>query len=294
MGVLTGLFGYSRQSYYNRNDNDDFAENAIEPLIVEKARDYRKDNPGLGCAKLYLIIKDLFESTGCMPGRDAFIELLRNNGLMVQIKRRRHYKTTDSSHHYHKYDNLIREIIPSRPNEIWVSDITYIETEEGVCYLSLITDAYSRKIVGWAVGPTLETVYPLQALKMALNGIDEHTASKLIHHSDRGSQYCSTAYVHELKKRGISISMTQSGDPLENAIAERANGIIKTEWLYKMKIKTIEECTKELERIVLFYNTERPHRSIGMQTPEVAHRQEGPQRRCWRNPWETKSSIPDG
>lgn len=143
----------------------------------------------------------------------------------------------------------------------------------------MITDAYSRKIVGWAVGPTLETIYPLQALRMALNEIDGQTASRLIHHSDRGCQYCSSSYVHELKKRGISISMTQSGDPLENAIAERANGIIKTEWLYKMKIKTIEECNKELERIILFYNTERPHRSIGMQTPEVAHMQEGPQKK---------------
>lgn len=292
MGSLAGLFGYSRQSYYNRNDNEDFAENAIEPLIIEKAQDYRKDNPGLGCAKLYLIIKKSFESTGCMPGRDAFIELLRSNGLMVQIKRRRHYKTTDSSHHYHKYDNLIKEIVPSRPNEIWVSDITYVETEEGVCYLSLITDAYSRKIVGWAVGPTLETIYPLQALRMALDGIDEETASKLIHHSDRGCQYCSSAYVHELKRRRISISMTQSGDPLENAIAERANGIIKTEWLYKMKITTREECIRELERIILFYNTERPHRSIGMQTPEAAHLQEGPQKRCWRNPWEAKLPSP--
>lgn len=292
MGSLTGLFGYSRQSYYNRNDNEDFAENAIEPLIIEKAQDYRKDNPGLGCAKLYLIIKKSFESTGCMPGRDAFIELLRSNGLMVQIKRRRHYKTTDSSHHYHKYDNLIKEIVPSRPNEIWVSDITYVETEEGVCYLSLITDAYSRKIVGWTVGSTLETIYPLQALRMALDGIDEETASKLIHHSDRGCQYCSSAYVHELKRRRISISMTQSGDPLENPIAERANGIIKTEWLYKMKITTREECIRELERIILFYNTERPHRSIGMQTPEVAHLQEGPLKRCWRNPWEAKLPSP--
>ena len=291
MGTLTGLFGYSRQSYYNRTDNEDFAENALEPLIVEKAKDYRVKNPGLGCAKLYLIIKRLFESTGSMPGRDAFIELLRSNGLMVQIKRRRHYKTTDSCHHYHKYDNLIKEIVPSRPNEIWVSDITYVETEEGVCFLSLITDAYSRKIVGWAVGPTLETIYPLQALRMALGGIDERTASMLIHHSDRGCQYCSAAYVHELKKRNIAISMTQSGDPLENAIAERANGIIKTEWLYKMKIESMEECIKELERIVLFYNTERPHRSIGMQTPEEAHQQEGPQRRCWRNPWDKPQAI---
>ena len=294
LGTLTGLFGYSRQSFYNGVKEDEFAENALEPLIVEKARDYRKDNPGLGCAKLYLVIKKLFEQTGCMPGRDAFIELLRQNGLMVQIKRRRHYKTTDSSHHYHKYENLIKEIVPSRPNEIWVSDITYVETEEGVCYLSLITDAYSHMIVGWAVGPTLETVYPLEALRMALSTIDDETAAMLIHHSDRGCQYCSQAYVQELKKHNVSISMTQSGDPLENAVAERANGILKTEWLYKMTIPTREKCRQELERIILFYNTERPHMSIGMQTPVVAHAQTGEQKRCWRNPWESHAAAPPG
>ena len=292
LGTLTGLFGYSRQSFYNGVKDDEFAENALEPLIVEKARDYRKDNPGLGCAKLYLVIKRLFEQTGCMPGRDAFIELLRQNGLMVQVKRRRHYKTTDSSHHYHKYENLVKEIVPSRPNEIWVSDITYVETEEGVCYLSLITDAYSHMIVGWAVGPTLETAYPLEALRMALSTIDDETAAMLIHHSDRGCQYCSQAYVQELKRHNISISMTQSGDPLENAVAERANGILKTEWLYKMTIPTREICKQELERIILFYNTERPHMSIGMQTPSVAHTQTGEQKRCWKNPWENHAAAP--
>ena len=284
--TLCGLFGYSRQSYYNREGDNEFAENAIEPLIVEKASDYRKDNPGLGCAKLYLIIKRLFDSTGCMPGRDAFIELLRKNGLMVQIKRRRHYKTTDSNHHYRKYDNLIKGIVPMRPNEIWVSDITYVETDEGVCYLSLITDAYSHKIVGWAIGQTLETTYPLQALRMALATIDDETAARLIHHSDRGCQYCSAAYVAELKKHNIMISMTQSGDPLENAIAERANGILKTEWLYKMKIPTIERCKDEMKRIILFYNTERPHMSIGNKTPDTVHGETGVQKRCWRNPWD--------
>lgn len=292
LGTLTGLFGYSRQSFYNGVKDDEFAENALEPLIVEKARDYRKDNPGLGCAKLYLVIKRLFEQTGCMPGRDAFIELLRQNGLMVQVKRRRHYKTTDSSHHYHKYENLVKEIVPSRPNEIWVSDITYVETEEGVCYLSLITDAYSHMIVGWAVGPTLETAYPLEALRMALSTIDDETAAMLIHHSDRGCQYCSQAYVQELKRHNISISMTQSGDPLENAVAERANGILKTEWLYKMTIPTREVCKQELGRIILFYNTERPHMSIGMQTPSVAHTQTGEQKRCWKNPWENHAAAP--
>ena len=118
---------------------------------MEKAQDYRQDNPGLGCAKLYLIIKELFEETGCMPGRDAFIEILRKHGLMVHIRRRKHYKTTDSNHNYRKYPNLIVDLIPTRPNEVWVADITYVETTEGVCYLSLITDAYSHKIVGWAV-----------------------------------------------------------------------------------------------------------------------------------------------
>ena len=198
---------------------------------------------------------------------------------MVRLKRRRRYKTTDSRHHYRKYPNLIADVVPSRPNEIWVSDITYVETDEGVCYLSLITDTYSHKIVGWAVGPTLETVYPLNALKMALATIDDVTASRLIHHSDRGCQYCSNEYVSELKKRHVNISMTQSGDPLENAIAERANGILKVEWLYKMRITTRDECRSILDRIIDFYNTQRPHMSIGMQPPEAVHMQTGEQRR---------------
>lgn len=204
---------------------------------------------------------------------------------MVRLKRRRRYKTTDSRHHYRKYTNLIADVVPSRPNEIWVSDITYVETDEGVCYLSLITDTYSHKIVGWAVGPTLETVYPLNALKMALATIDDVTASRLIHHSDRGCQYCSNEYVSELKKRHVNISMTQSGDPLENAIAERANGILKVEWLYKMRITTRDECRSILDRIIDFYNTQRPHMSIGMQPPEAVHMQTGEQRRCWKNSW---------
>lgn len=253
---------------------------------MEKAQEYRAANPGLGCAKLYLIVKRLFDHTGSMPGRDSFIELLRRNGLMVRLKRRRHYKTTDSSHHYRKYPNLVQGVVPSRPNEIWVSDITYVETGEGVCYLSLITDAYSRKIVGWAVGPTLETRYPLDALRMALSTVDMNTTRHLIHHSDRGCQYCSNEYVSELRRHQVSISMTQSGDPLENAIAERANGILKVEWLYKMTISTRDECRRVLERIIRFYNNERPHMSIGMQTPESVHQQEGIQRRCWKNSYD--------
>lgn len=262
----------------------------MEPLIVERSKEIREHNPGLGCAKLYLLIKDFFNNHDSLPGRDVFIEMMRRHGLMVQMKRRKHYVTTDSNHPYRKYENLIQNIVPSRPNEIWVSDITYVETDEGVCYLSLVTDAYSHKIVGWSVGPTLETVYPLQALRMALNSIDEETASLLIHHSDRGSQYCSYKYVRELKRHNIRISMTQSGDPLENPIAERANGILKVEWLYRMSIPTMATLIIELTRIIDFYNTRRPHMSIGMQTPETVHHMTGHQRRCWRNSWERRAA----
>ncbi len=220
-----------------------------------------------------------------MPGRDVFIEILRKHNLMVHIKRRKRYKTTDSNHNYRRYPNLIEGLVPSGPNQIWVSDITYIETDEGVCYLSLVTDSYSHKIVGWAVGPTLETIYPLEALQMALSSVHPTESRGLIHHSDRGCQYCSAVYVNELKSRGIQISMTQSGDPLENPIAERANGILKTEWIYKTQIATRSACKALLERIIAFYNTERPHMSIGMQTPEEAHCQSGEQKRCWKNSW---------
>lgn len=143
LGSLCGLFGFTRQAYNKRKDTDGFAEEAIEPIIIEKAREYRKSNPGLGAAKLHTILKKKFGDTGCFPGRDAFIELLRKYGLMVRMKRRKRYKTTDSEHNYRKYPNLIKGLVPNRPNQIWASDITYVETNEGdVIYLLLQT--YTR------------------------------------------------------------------------------------------------------------------------------------------------------
>ena len=218
-----------------------------------------------------------------MPGRDAFIEILRKNGLMVHIRRRRRYKTTDSNHHYRKYPNLIKDVVPHRPNEIWVSDITYIETDEGVCYLSLITDAYSHKIVGWALGSTLETMYPLEALRMALDTIDDETASRLIHHSDRGVQYCCDAYVQKLQEYDISISMTEDYKPTDNAIAERVNGIIKMEKVYRMHVFKDIECARDtIGRYIQFYNNRRPHMSIGYKTPSKVHLEQGIQQKMWK------------
>ena len=253
---------------------------------MERVKGYREDNPRLGSVKLWVMLKRQFEGTGCFPGRDAFVEMLRRNGLLVKIKRRRHYTTTDSNHNHRRYPNLIKGIRATGPNRVWVSDITYVETEEGVCYLSLVTDLYSHKIVGWPVGPTLDTAYPLEALRMTLSTLPEGDAPYLIHHSDRGCQYCSSLYVETLRQRKIQISMTQSGDPLENAVAERANGILKTEWLYRMDPPKGRDCRGTVSRIIGFYNDERPHMSIGYQTPSEVHGQSGPQKRCWKNPWE--------
>ena len=284
--MLCGLFGYSRQSYYKRQDEQEFAKEAIIQIIVYKARAYREDNPRLGGVKLFHMIRSNVGESVIFPGRDAFLEILRQHGLILKIRRRKRVRTTDSSHGYRKYPNLIKGLRVYAPNRAWVSDITYIETMQGVCYLSLVTDLYSRKILGWSVGSTLETTYCLQALEMALETLGEELPVGLMHHSDRGSQYCSHVYVGRLISKGIAISMTQSGDPLENAVAERVNGILKTEWLNHRRIRDINDCVETMKGIIRFYNEERPHMSLGNQTPSQVHTQSGIQQRLWRNPWE--------
>ncbi|MGL4293667.1 MAG: IS3 family transposase, partial [Bacteroidales bacterium] len=206
---------------------------------------------------------------------------LRDNGLMIRKRRTR--KTTNSNHNYRKFENLIKDFIPTKPNMLWVSDITYVETENGVVYLSLITDAYSHKIVGWSVGETLEALYPLQALNMALETRKGSIPSDLIHHSDRGVQYCSHKYVDLLQNHDIRISMTQSGDPLENAVAERINGILKSEWLYHVRLKNLTHAKEYLHEIITYYNQSRPHLSINLLTPEQAHQMQGEIEKKWKN-----------
>ena len=157
-----------------------------------------------------------------------------------------------------KYPNIIKDLVPQRAHQLWVSDITYIETKQGFGYLSLITDAYSRKIVGWALGSTLEAKHTISALKMALRQLPKGVRD-VIHHSDRGVQYCCEDYVKILKENHFRISMTENGDPLENSIAERVNGILKDEWLNHIKLETLEEAHKELTQIIKTYNGQRPH-----------------------------------
>lgn len=250
---------------------------------MQTVRTYREQMPRLGSRKLYILIKQNFGSQAGLPGRDKFVDLLSEQGLLLRIKRRKRYRTTDSEHPFKRYPNLIRDKVFTAPNQAWVSDITYVETRDGVCYLSLITDLYSRKIVGWALGKTLQTIHCRSALQMALQSLSYPQDSRgLIHHSDRGCQYCSFDYVNELKSRGMRISMTESGDPLENAVAERVNGIIKSEWLYGVDIKNYEDCRGRVSRAIKAYNDLRPHMSLDYQTPSEVHDQGATPKQHWK------------
>jgi transposase InsO family protein len=222
-------------------------------------------------------------------GRDAFFDLMRDHCLLVK-QRRRYHITTNSKHWMRKYPNLIREEMPMGPNHIWVSDLTYWKTKGGHYYISFITDAYSHKIVGYHVANTLEAVESVQALQMALSSLGESRHLQLVHHSDRGLQYCSHKYVNLLKERNITISMTESGDPLENALAERINGIIKGEYLDAYEVSDIEQARVLLSDVIKLYNTDRPHMSINNLTPEQVHQslQSLKTERKWKNYYKVK------
>lgn len=201
-----------------------------------------------------------------MFGRDKFYTIMHQYGLMLKPERRRH--TTNSNHNYHKYRNLIKGFMPSKFNQLWVADITYIDTDDGVVYLHLLTDAFTHEIIGWELSESLAASHTIAALEMAIKHAKTKDLSQLIHHSDRGSQYCSNAYVDRLLSVQAKISMTEDYKPTDNAVAERVNGIIKQEWLYRMKRpKDFEEAKHKISSIIDFYNTKRPHMSNGMLTP---------------------------
>lgn len=235
-----------------------------EKKIVDHARQLREEAPGIGAYKMFIILKDIFLDV--MPGRDRFYKIITKNGLMLKPERRRH--TTNSNHNYRKYRNLIKDLVLNHPNQLWVADITYIETDDGVVYLHLVTDAWTHEIIGWVVSDTLMAVNTIAALKMAIEHTRGIDLSGLTHHSDRGSQYCSNAYVDLLKSINASISMTEDYKPTDNAVAERVNGIIKQEWLYRMKRpKNLEDANNIIRDIINFYNNKRPHMSNNMITP---------------------------
>jgi len=222
----------------------------------------------------------VLEDNGIKMGRDKLFAVLKGNGLLVKPRRRKKI-TTDSNHVYRKHPNLIREYVPSGPEQIWASDITYVSTEQGFVYVSLVTDQYSKKVMGYHVHPTLEAKGPIKALKKALKS-RSHQETSIIHHSDRGVQYCCDEYVRLLKRNKIPISMSAPGNPYENAVAERVNGIFKSEFYLDSHFSNIKQVRRTLREIVDVYNKDRPHASCDYLTPEQAHHKYGILKKRWK------------
>ena len=241
----------------------------------------------MGTRKLLEEMQSFLSSHGFQIGRDGMFDLLSERGLLVTKRKRRGCITTLSRHRFKKYPNIIRDFIPLAPNQLWVCDITYIHLLDGFAYLSLITDAYSRKIVGFCLSRNLSAQGPLNALKMAL--VNNPNRRDLIHHSDRGVQYCCDAYVKLLEDEKARISMTENSDPLENAIAERVNGILKQELLEEV-FQSFEAAQNDITIACSTYNHLRPHNSINNLKPAQAHRQSGELKKRWKNYWQIKKA----
>lgn len=286
LSSLCTLLGYSRQAFYSHQQQ--YERQTMEAaMIIAEVQKHRKDQPRVGTRKLLLLL-DAFMQEHCIKmGRDALFRLLRENGLLIR-KRRRSAQTTFSRHKYQRYPNLVREYEPLQAHRLWVSDITYICLQNQFAYLSLITDAYSRKIVGFNLSLTLENKGSLSALKMAITNCPD--CSSLIHHSDRGVQYCSLAYIDLLIHSGIKISMTEQGDPLENAIAERVNGILKEE-LLKQTYPDFVTAQLDVAKAIVVYNTKRLHSSCNMLTPKEAHVKTGKLKRHWKSYYKKEAEI---
>ena len=278
------MFGYSKLAYYNQlhyQEQASFDEYLIVGLINQKRKIWKR---GSG-RNLWRALQVDFSEHKISIGRDKFFDLLRRNGLLIHYKKHR-VKTTDSYHRYHKYPNLIRGLKPVKANEIWVVDITYVWLSQSdcFCYLFLITDMYSRKIIGYCVHASLHAQGAIIGLQMALENSKSQRGKGCIHHSDRGIQYCCDAYIALLKKDDFTISMTEQSDPLENAIAERLNKTIKEEFTDQKEISftTITAAKKSIKQFIDFYNNQRPHRSIDWLTPNAAYQREGELKRHWK------------
>ena len=253
-------------------------------MLLQQIAEIRKQQPRCGGRKLFIMLQPFFNQHNIRMGRDNFFDLLRQNKLLVRKTKRAVY-TTNSKHHFHRYANLVKGFEPMKAHELWVSDITYIPLKERFAYLYLITDAYSRKIVGFHVSDDMKVSSAVVALKKALAQKPPETI--VIHHSDRGIQYCSIEYTALLQQHHAMISMTQNGDPLENAVAERVNGILKTE-LISNTYPDIETASVSIAKAITIYNYKRRHASINYQVPDDVHNQKGPQIRRWKNYYYTR------
>jgi transposase InsO family protein len=272
---LTGLrisalalkLGMSRQNFYKGRIARQRAEVDAE-LVEQLVKGERMLQPRLGGRKLFKILAPVLENEGIKLGRDRFFDILREKGLLVPPLPKSP-GTTRFEPSLPVFLNLVAALVLTGPNQAWAADITYIRTDEGFLYLSLITDMWSRKIVGFHVGANLETEGPLTALSMALSSLTY--GEKPVHHSDRGCQYASHLYVGKLKEAGLQVSMTEELHCYENAIAERVNGILKQEYHLGFCFRNKNQAKTAVKEAVFLYNTRRPHKSLDYETPEKMH-----------------------
>lgn len=277
--LLCRLFGRTRHAYYDHQWR--VREVGLkDEIVLQHVLDIRKKQNRIGTLKLHHMLGEPLEQHGIKIGRDYLFELIRAHGLHIR-NRKRKMVTTNSRHWMHRYNNLIRELVINAPEQVWVSDITYIQLRKQWGYLSLITDAYSKKIMGWAFRKDLSAQGCIDALQMAI-AERKYPLTKLIHHSDRGSQYCSKSYVDMLTDHNIAVSMTENGDPYENAIAERVNGILKEEFDLYGQQNGLRETTGKIRKSINTYNQIRPHASCDYLTPEQAHLRKGVLHKRWK------------
>jgi len=258
-------FDMHRDAYYKFKKRND-KRKVIESRVIELVKVERIEQSRVGTRKLYKALQSTFKASEIKVGRDCLFDILREHDMLVKRKKSS-CKTTDSYHRFHKYKNLVKDIEVRAPNQVWVSDITYIRTVNGFCYLALITDMFSRRIVGYDISDSLELAGCMRALKKALS--KARPAAGLVHHSDRGIQYCSNQYVNELKKRKIKISMTEENHCYENAIAERVNGILKDEFYLDQCFFSTKHACNATKNAVDIYNNKRLHLSLGYKTPNM-------------------------
>jgi transposase InsO family protein len=268
VGQLCGKLEMSRQNYYKARVQRRERE-VDEGLIEQLVRGERALQPRLGGKKLFHILAPKLASLGVKIGRDRFFEVLKEKSLLLE-RLPCCPKTTNSRHSLPVFHNLVKDMELSGPNQAWASDITYIRTGEGFLYLSLIMDLWSRKVVGYHAGDTLETEGALRALAMALSQLPNGAFP--VHHSDRGSQYCSHLYVGELQAGQLKISMTEEMHCYENANAERLNGILKQEYGLGFSFRGKKQALAAVDEAVFLYNTKRPHLALKFETPEKMHR----------------------
>jgi putative transposase len=282
VGRFSTVFGKSRQAWYyaiSQGQQQDMRDSLIVKMIAE----IREEQPRIGTRKLYYLLTPKLQEHKIKIGRDKLFEILQQYGLLIRHRKRKAI-TTNSNHPFYKYDNLIQTLILRSKNQLWVSDITYISLNEGFAYLSLVTDVFSRKVIGFCLWPTLAAQGCIAALEMALEQISRSGyTSNLIHHSDRGVQYCCADYVQRLQAAKIRISMSYNGDPYQNAIAERVNGILKMEFGLNKIFGSREKANEAVHSAVELYNSKRPHNSLNYLTPNQAHHLTGIIKRNWKN-----------